>query len=80
MRVVILPEFCGLYKRKDAERTAFDCNKSYTVQHFESFSESGSGFVILVNDEGEIWWINNQHVREVGVASRKYAREFAPGI
>ncbi|MDZ4839435.1 MAG: hypothetical protein SGJ04_05465 [Bacteroidota bacterium] len=80
MRVVILPEHCNNYKRKDANKSAFDCCKSYTVQHFESFSESGSGFVILVNDEGEIWWINNQHVREVGVLERKTGKAFAIGI
>ncbi len=37
----------------------------YRVYWFEAYSETGEGFVVLVNDDGEIWWVSNRDVRAI---------------
>lgn len=39
--------------------------KGYTVHDFDR--QDRDGYVILVNEYNEIWWISNRHVREVRV-------------
>ncbi len=65
MKVYVLEEFTAQYKRKDRPKSDFTPGTAYKVHKFESYSESGNGYVVLVNDAGEIWWVNNQHVRDV---------------
>lgn len=64
MRVRVLEEFSPQYVSKFAGLPrGFDPDKTYFVHKIESYSESGNGFVILVNDAQEIWWVDNRHVR-----------------
>lgn len=64
MYVRVLEEFCRQYvsKQSGASR-GFDPSRTYQVHKIESYSESGNGFVVLVNDQDEIWWVDNRHVR-----------------
>jgi len=64
MYVRVLEQFSPQYKSPTSglER-GFDPARHYKVHKIESYSESGNGFVVLVNDAQEIWWVNNRHVR-----------------
>ncbi len=64
MYVRVLEKFCKQYVSKEsgAER-GFDPERTYKVHKIESYSDTGAGYVVLVNDEKEIWWIDNRHVR-----------------
>lgn len=50
------------YKRKEAKSHSW-LSDYFVVVAIESYSESGNGYVVLVNDAGEVWWINNKHLR-----------------
>lgn len=64
MYVKVLEEFSPQYKSPISGLThGFDPTRSYKVHKIESYSESGNGFVVLVNDAQEIWWVDNRHVR-----------------
>lgn len=64
MYVRVLDPFCRQYvSRESGAERGFDPDKAYRVHKIESYSESGNGFVVLVNDEKEIWWVDNRHVR-----------------
>lgn len=64
MYVRVLEQFSPQYKSpvSGLER-GFDPDRHYKVHKIESYSESGNGFVVLVNDAQEIWWVDNRHVR-----------------
>lgn len=62
MFVVLLPEARIKYKRKSDQVHHWNAS-CYLVRHFESYSETGEGYVVLVNDVGEIWWVSNRDVR-----------------
>ena len=49
-------------KKRHKTGPAFDKAKVYKVFGFDN-DGLGNGFVILVNDYHEIWWVNNRHVR-----------------
>lgn len=64
MYVRVLEEFGARYvSRESGAARGFDPEKTYKVHKIESYSESGNGFVVLVNDVHEIWWVDNRHVR-----------------
>jgi len=64
MFVRVLEEFCDRYVSKESgAQRGFDPGRYYRVHKIESYSESGNGFVVLVNDLDEIWWVDNRHVR-----------------
>lgn len=64
MFVRVLEPFCARYvSRESGAQRGFDPEKAYRVHKIESYSESGAGFVVLVNDQKEIWWVENRHVR-----------------
>jgi hypothetical protein len=52
------------WKRREAKKHSWR-SLYYAVLHFESYSETGEGRVILCNDDGEIWWVDNRDVRVV---------------
>ena len=64
MYVRVLEQFSPQYKSPiSGLDRGFDPDRSYKVHKIESYSESGNGFVVLVNDAQEIWWVDNRHVR-----------------
>jgi|GEM_PF-4625951 len=77
MYVRVLADFCGRYVSRESGATAgFDPDKPYKVHKIESYSESGAGFVVLVNDQREIWWVENRHVRVT--SEEDFPREASP--
>lgn len=66
LRVRVLEEFSPRYcSNLSGLDRGFDPDRTYRVWKIESYSESGNGFVVLVNDAQEIWWVDNRHVRAV---------------
>ena len=64
MYVRVLSDFCKQYASKESGgKPGFDSGKSYKVHKIESYSDTGAGYVVLVNDLREIWWVDNRHVR-----------------
>ncbi len=64
MYVRVLEQFSPQYRSTvSGLDRGFDPDRSYKVHKIESYSESGNGFVVLVNDAQEIWWVDNRHVR-----------------
>lgn len=64
MYVRVLEAYCRQYvSRESGASRGFTPDRPYKVHKIESYSESGAGFVVLVNDEKEIWWVDNRHVR-----------------
>lgn len=64
MFVRVLEPYCEGYSSHAEEgQHGFDPEREYYVHKVESYSESGNGFVVLVNDQREIWWVDNRHVR-----------------
>ena len=64
MYVTVLPSWTKkLYtKKRHSKGPAFDSTKLYKVFGYDNDGQS-NGFVILVNDYNEIWWVSNRHVR-----------------
>lgn len=50
------------YKRRGAKAHSWR-SIYYSVLKVESYSMKGDGFVVLTNDDGEIWWVVNRDVR-----------------
>jgi hypothetical protein len=67
MRVKIIPQAKNLYKRKRHKNNGWKKHLSYYVHGFDSDyvtgEDDGQGYVILVNDYNEIWFVSNRHVR-----------------
>jgi len=64
MIVRVIKPHCDGYTSRQAEGLhGFDPDKEYFVHKIESYSDTGAGYVILVNDQREIWWVDNRHVR-----------------
>jgi hypothetical protein len=64
MYVQVIRPYCDEYSSRAGRGVhGFDPEREYLVHHIESYSESGNGFVVLVNDQKEIWWVDNRHVR-----------------
>lgn len=49
-------------KPRHTSGPAFKPGKDYFVNGFDHDDE-GNGYVILVNEYKELWWVNNRHVR-----------------
>jgi len=54
------------YKRKEAKSHSW-LSDYFVVAAIESYSESGNGYVVLVNDAGEVWWVCNQDIRIINI-------------
>ncbi len=66
MHVRVLEEHCVRYvSRESGAARGFDPDRLYMVHKIESYSDTGAGYVVLVNDQHEIWWVDNRHVRVV---------------
>ncbi len=64
MYVRVIRPHCDGYTSRHAEGLhGFDPNNEYQVHKIESYSDTGCGYVVLVNDQREIWWVDNRHVR-----------------
>lgn len=64
MYVRVLEPFCERYVSKESGASrGFDPDQTYRVHKIESYSDTGAGYVVLVNDLKEIWWVDNRHVR-----------------
>jgi hypothetical protein len=64
MYVRVLDSFCERYVSKESGATrGFNPESTYRVHKIESYSDTGNGYVVLVNDFDEIWWVDNRHVR-----------------
>jgi len=73
MFVRVLEEFCNRYVSKESGASrGFDPTQNYRVHKIESYSESGNGFVVLVNELDEIWWVDNRHVRVTSEGEMAY--------
>lgn len=66
MTVRIIPKFIrDVYtKRRHARKGSFTPGKPYKVHGFDH-DDRGNGYVILMNNYNELWWVNNRHVRGV---------------
>lgn len=65
MTVKVLPKFIEYYTRKWHKKLpVFIKNKEYNVHAIHGSQDVG-GFVVLVNEYKELWWVENQHVRVV---------------
>ena len=54
------------YKSRESKYKNGWTKNKYKVHGFDSDAdENDNGYVILVNDFGEIWWVVNRHVRVV---------------
>ena len=64
LQVKVLATWCQkkYTKQRHKKGPAFIPRKPYLVQGFDHDDE-GNGFVILINEYKEIWWVNNRHVR-----------------
>lgn len=45
----------------------FSKDYAYKVQGITDYSESSETFLILVNNDNQIWFISNRHLRYVGL-------------
>lgn len=57
-------------------KSGFSADQAYRVLGVFSPSESSEAYFILANDEDQMWFISNRHLRFVGISKESTAPRF----